>query len=381
MCYAPWAGSTPASHTRDGLAGKSPPKITGSRKDGGRRGKTRILHRIKVFPPGRGMPGGPVRLRHPDSGPDGPKITKRKVVICQTQITQSGRTVEEITASVKFHMRSMVNSALEIGMDLTEMKEACRHGEWLPWLKTVGISSSTASNYMRIAREVSADSKMAGLPYGKVLALLALPPEERESVAEQADEMSAAEIRRLTEERNKAAEAANAETVRADRAEADAKRFYDENAQLRTVVSNREARIRELAKEHRAEMDEMKAKLLTAENNVVEVEKVPEDYERLKKEKQELLDAAAEAEERAAAAEAELEEVRAGGTGEADPAWKVLKVALTRFMADVEMLPLDPAALLAERSRVEANLTRLEAWTRQMRQALFSALPGEGAVV
>ncbi|MBR2664595.1 MAG: DUF3102 domain-containing protein, partial [Clostridia bacterium] len=290
-------------------------------------------------------------------------------------ITQSGRTAEEITASVKFHMRNMVNSALEIGLDLTEMKEACRHGEWLPWLKTVGISSSTASNYMRIAREVSADSKMAGLPYGKVLALLALPPEERESVAEQADEMSAAEIRRLTEERNKAAEAANAETVRADRAEADAKRFYDENAQLRTVVSNREARIRELAKEHRAEMDEMKAKLLTAENNVVEVEKVPEDYERLKKEKQELLDAAAEAEERAAAAEAELEEVRAGGTGEADPAWKVLKVALTRFMADVEMLPLAPAELRVDRSRVDANLTRLEAWTRQMRQALFSALP------
>ena len=296
-------------------------------------------------------------------------------------ITQSGRTAEEITASVKFHMRNMVNSALEIGLDLTEMKEACRHGEWLPWLKTVGISSSTASNYMRIAREVSADSKMAGLPYGKVLALLALPPEERESVAEQADEMSAAEIRRLTEERNKAAEAANAETVRADRAEADAKRFYDENAQLRTVVSNREARIREMAKEHRAEMDEMKAKLLTAENNVIEVETVPEDYERLKKERQELLDAAAEAEERAAAAEAELEEVRTGGTGEADPAWKVLKVALTRFMADVEMLPLDPAELLVERSRVEANLTRLEAWTRQMRQALFSALPGEGAVV
>ena len=296
-------------------------------------------------------------------------------------ITQSGRTAEEITASVKFHMRSMVNSALEIGLDLTEMKEACRHGEWLPWLKTVGISSSTASNYMRIAREVSADSKMAGLPYGKVLALLALPPEERESVAEQADEMSAAEIRRLTEERNKAAEAANAETVRADRAEADAKRFYDENAQLRTVVSNREARIREMAKEHRAEMDEMKAKLLTAENNVVEVETVPEDYERLKKERQELLDAAAEAEERAAAAEAELEEVRSGETGEADPAWKVLKVALTRFMADVEMLPLDPAELLVERSRVEANLTRLEAWTKQMRQALFSALPGEGAVV
>ena len=296
-------------------------------------------------------------------------------------ITQSGRTAEEITASVKFHMRNMVNSALEIGLDLTEMKEACRHGEWLPWLKTVGISSSTASNYMRIAREVSADSKMAGLPYGKVLALLALPPEERESVAEQADEMSAAEIRRLTEERNKAAEAANAETVRADRAEADAKEYYDDAARLRQIVTNREHRIRELIKEHQTEMDEMKAKLLTAENNVVEVEKVPEDYERLKKEKQELLDAAAEAEERAAAAEAELEEVRAGGTGEADPAWKVLKVALTRFMADVEMLPLDPAELLVERSRVEANLTRLEAWTRQMRQALFSALPGEGAVV
>ena len=65
-----------------------------------------------------------------------------------TITTTSGRSMEEITASVRIHMRSMVNNALEIGIDLIEMKDACQHGEWMPWLKEIGLSASTAANYM-----------------------------------------------------------------------------------------------------------------------------------------------------------------------------------------------------------------------------------------
>ena len=152
-------------------------------------------------------------------------------------ITATGRTREEITASVRIHMRSMVNNALEIGLDLIDMKDACQHGEWMPWLKEIGLSASTAANYMRIAREVNGDSKVAQLPYTKILALMAAPKEDREALAETAESMSAAEIRKLTEERNKAAEAANMETARADQAEADAKMFNQEAANLRNKVS------------------------------------------------------------------------------------------------------------------------------------------------
>ena len=120
--------------------------------------------------------------------------------------TASGRTLEEMKAGIRIRMRNMVNNALEIGIDLMEVKEACRHGEWMPFLREIGISASSAANYMRIAKEVSADSKMATLPYTKILALLAAPPEEREKLAAAAEDMSAAEIRRLTEERNRAAE-------------------------------------------------------------------------------------------------------------------------------------------------------------------------------
>ena len=105
-----------------------------------------------------------------------------------------------------------------------------------------------------------------------------------------------------------------------------------------------------------------------------------EQREEWKRNQADLLAAAEEAEKRAADAEAELEALRAGGAGLPDPAWKVLKVAVTRFMTDCEMLPLDPAALIPEKARIMANIERLEKWTDMMRIAMAGTVPGEGAV-
>ncbi len=299
-------------------------------------------------------------------------------------ITATGRTREEITASVRIHMRSMVNNALEIGLDLIDMKDACQHGEWMPWLKEIGLSASTAANYMRIAREVNGDSKVAQLPYTKILALMAAPKEDREALAEAAESMSAAEIRKLTEERNKAAEAANAETMRADQAEKDAKMFNQEAANLRNKVSVLQ---NELNKQTQYNED-LRGKLLYAENNRVEVEKrvevVPEDYERLKKEQKELLDAAAKAEERANEAEAELERIQLNGDGgkqSEKPVGIMLNEAVNVFLGSCDMMTFDPVGIQRDAFAVKHALENLQEWIDRMQETLATPVITEANVI
>ena len=321
-------------------------------------------------------------------------------------ITASGRTLGEMKAEIRIRMRNMVNNALEIGIDLMEAKDACRHGEWMPFLKEIGLSASTAANYMRIAKEVSADSKVAQLPYTKILALLAAPPEEREELATAAEDMSAAEIRRLTEERNRAAEAANSETMRADQAEADAKQFNQENAHLRTEIRTLEAKLedkeeemqrllRECDQEAReeereklqAEIDELRGKLIQAENNVIEVEKVveglPADYEQLKRNQKELLEAAASAEDRANAAEAELERIQMDGAPQKmeKPVGIALGQAMNAFFSECEMMPFNPAELQRDSFAVRHCLENIRDWCRRMDEALEAQVITEASVI
>ena len=319
-------------------------------------------------------------------------------------ITASGRTLGEMKAEIRIRMRNMVNNALEIGIDLMEAKDACRHGEWMPFLKEIGLSASTAANYMRIAKEVSADSKVAQLPYTKILALLAAPPDEREELATAAEDMSAAEIRRLTEERNRAAEAANSETMRADQAEADAKQFNQENAHLRTEIRTLEAKLEKAEKErHEARcdltksteayerqkrrIDELNGKLIEAENHVIEVEKVvevlPADYEQLKRNQQELLDAAASAEDRANAAEAELERIQMDGAPQKmeKPVGIVLGQAMNAFFSECEMMPFNPAELQRDSFAVRHCLENIRDWCRRMDEALEAQVITEASVI
>ena len=327
--------------------------------------------------------------------------------------TMSGRTLEEVKAGIRMRMRNMVFNALEIGNDLIEAKEACEHGQWLPFLRDIGFSSSTAANYMRIAKEVSADSRVAQLPYTKILAVLAAPPEEREELAAAAEDMSAAEIKRLTEERNKAAEAANVESARAEQAERVAEELgkridsMEEKHQQELAACDEEAReeerekadkeirhLRQVNEDLRSagqkimdERDDLRAKLLTAENNRVEVEKVPADYQMIKddletarKTVKELMDAAADAEERASAAEAELEEARAenaqGGTSE----YEKMHFAMKTFLMQCELMACRPEKLLRDAEKVQRDVDRLMTWCEAITRAMNVHIV-EGAVV
>lgn len=326
-------------------------------------------------------------------------------------MTENGtiiRSIEEITISAKLNMQDMINKAMQLGKDFSDAKELLGHGKFLPWLEKLGVSSSTASNYMRVAREITPGSRMASLPYSKALALLAAPAEEREELAAQADDKSAAEIRKLIEERNRAAEAANAETARADQAEKDAKVFNQENAHLRTELQTLQVKLAKAEHEtHEARcdlskqtdayerqknrIDELHAKLLEAENNVVEVEKIvevePKDYhiikmqlENAKKSADDLIEAAAMAEERAAQLEAENEELKSGKKEMQKPVGILLNEAVNTFFRNCDMMPYNPIDLQKDSYAVHHSLESLQEWIDRMHAALESNVLAEGAV-
>jgi chromosome segregation protein len=236
---------------------------------------------------------------------------------------------------------------------------------------------------------------MAQLPYTKILAVLAAPPEEREELAAAAEDISAAEIRRLTEERNKAAEAANVETNRAEQAE---KTIEDLRAKLQESERLADQRLEdlkqareetgEMIKSHNDEIGDLKARLLTAENNRVEVEKIPADYQNIKDElaearrnARELMDAAAEAEERASAAEAELEEVRAENAQNGTSEFEKMHYAMKTFLMQCEMMAVRPERLLRDAERVLRDVKRLRDWCDAMSAAMSAVHTAEGAVV
>ena len=289
------------------------------------------------------------------------------------------RSIEEITISAKVNMQDMIGKAIALGRDFMDAKELLGHGKFLPWLETLGVSSSTASNYMKVAREIQPGTLMASLPYSKALALLSAPAEDREELAAQAEDKSAAEIRKLIEERNRAAEAANTESARADRAEHDAKRFYDENAMLNNKISvlNNECN------KQRQYAQDLREKLIIAENEktVEIVEKAPADYERLKKNQADLMEAAARAEERAAELEEQLEAARSGGQAQEVPAMVTLGKAMNAFFSECEMMPFYPASMIGDSAAILNKVEQMEEWCRRMHDVLDAAASGKVVIV
>ena len=310
----------------------------------------------------------------------------------QTAITRS---IEEITISVQMNMQDMVSRALALGMDLIEAKEVLGHGGFLPWLKKIGITSSTAHNYMRVAEAINESGWAKGLTYSKVLALLNAPEKDREDLSRLASEISAGQLKKLIEERNKAAEAANVETCRANEAEREAKQFYDENAALRNKIAeleyhrdgnrdmiqalrtSNETQQKEIEK-LKSELDEKRAALLTAENNRVEVEVekrvevMPADYETLKANQEDLLAAAEDAEQRAAAAEAERDALLNGTAKAEKPMIIILNEAMNGFFSQCELMPFNPEAWRHDKRSVSHCVQELEAWCKRMRDAVES---------
>ena len=286
-----------------------------------------------------------------------------------------GRTIEEISASIRAHAVSMAMSYIAIGRDLIEAKGKLSHGEWLPWLTELGFSSSAASNYMRLAREIPPDSMIGTLPVSKALALLQLPAGERETFAQanNIQDQSAEEIKRLIRERDEARQAL-------EQGKDNAQRVIN---RMDEQMSAKSIRISQLQKELDA------AKQQPPIRETVEVK--PADYEELKRRVgmadqmvDDAMKAAMEAEERAQSLAQELERAQAENDEAAEPKGAdALISAVNDFLARVQILPFH-AEEFSERDRKGCMMFigSVRSWCAQMSAALDApAIRADGAVV
>ena len=122
------------------------------------------------------------------------------------------RPLPELETTIRAAAVLELQGALTVGVCLAEAKQQLTHGEWMPWLRKMGISPSYAERRMRLAAEIPPESPLASLSYTQAMAVLALPAGEREAFAAANDvqDKSAAEIRRLIRERDQARKVAEA---------------------------------------------------------------------------------------------------------------------------------------------------------------------------
>lgn len=339
------------------------------------------------------------------------------------------RTLDEIKISIRAHSAMAAESILQIGRDLIEAKQVTGHGGWLPFLQDIGFKPSTAENWMRLAREVEPGSALSRLSYSKALALLSLPPEEREPFAREngAEDKSAAEIRRLIAERNRVAEACNAETTRANEAEktidilrktlderdaeidekcaalgesytrqgdmerqlAEAGRTADyykaQAGQIEKERQDAERRAQELAREIEKWRD-APVQIKTVE---VPVETVPPDYEQLKQRAKwadqnvdDAMRAAMDAEQRAKEAEAELDRLKMQAAPAAPRGGiEELTEAVNAFIGAAQLIGVNPGPLVGRKREFDAIMKRMKLFVIDLEKAVDDAQwAAEGAV-
>lgn len=259
------------------------------------------------------------------------------------------RPLPELETTIRAGLMLEVQGALTVGVALQEAKAQLKHGQWLPWLKTMGLSERTAERRMRLAEAIPEGSPLAALSYSQATALLALPAGEREAFAQEhvKEDTTAEEIRRLIRERDEQQKRAEvmAESFRKQRDRADAleEELKDRPVQMQKVVE------------------------------------VPDDYQDLKfaaakheREMAEAIQAAEEAEARAAAAEAEAARLRRdAGEEDRDTYTDVLNAA-NAFLLKVQLLPYNRAELsgMYNRQRYMPIVSQIEDWVAEMRSAL-----------
>lgn len=232
------------------------------------------------------------------------------------------RTIEAITSEILDAKRAGGEAILTIGRCLIEAKDMLPHGEWKNWLvDRVEFSERSAQRLMRLAREWSNPTTLSDLGASKALALLALPPEERDHFVSENNviDMSARQleqaIKELAEAR-KAAEQAKAEASTAEQARAKmAEDMALLNARLNGAREDQE-RARESAEKLAAELEELKARPVdVAVETVVDPEAIAKARAEAVAEMQDKLDKAKErqkkAEEKAKESQAALELAKA----------------------------------------------------------------------
>ncbi len=233
---------------------------------------------------------------------------------CLEQAVPAVRDIETITAEILTLKQSAGDAILKIGQRLMEAKAMLPHGEWLPWLnERVEFSERSAQNLMRLSREWSNPQALADLGATKALTLLALPPEEREQFISEHHtingedktviDMTSRELEQAIRERDEARLAAEA-------AQADAKSAEESRAKMEADMALLKEQCRssqDAVAAAQKELEELKAKPVDVAVMAVDQEKLDAARAEAVAEMQAKVD---KAEENRKAAEAALAEIR-----------------------------------------------------------------------
>ena len=203
-------------------------------------------------------------------------ISKYAATLNQSALAET-RDIETITAEIIQLKHDAGHAIIGIGQRLIEAKAMLPHGEWLPWLEErVEYSERVAQKFMKLAREWSNPNTLSDLGASKALALLALPPEERETFMSENHlvdgeekpviDMTYKELEKAIRERDEALQAAEA-------AQADARSAEESRAKM-------EADMRALKEMHQSALEEAEQAaedLLAAEKELEELRNRPVD--------------------------------------------------------------------------------------------------------
>ena len=232
------------------------------------------------------------------------------------------RDIETITAEILTLKQNAGEAIIGIGQRLIEAKEMLPHGDWIPWLnERVEFSDRTASRFMRLAREWTNRTALSDLGATKALTLLALPPEEREIFMEEHHlvngeektviDMTSRELEQAIRERDEARQAAEAAQADAKTAEESRAKMEADMALLREQCQSSQEAVAAAQKE----LEELKAKPVDVAVMAVDQEKLDQARAEAIAEMQAKVDKAKAARDKAEtqrkAAEAALTEVKA----------------------------------------------------------------------
>lgn len=112
--------------------------------------------------------------------------------------------IKQIELEINFYKEQTAKNIIEIGKRLIKVKEMLPHGEWGKWLEEkVEFRQTTATKYMRVAKEFPNLQSLENLGQTKIFALLEVPKEEREEFIETnpVDDMTTRELREAIREK------------------------------------------------------------------------------------------------------------------------------------------------------------------------------------
>lgn len=272
----------------------------------------------------------------------------------QAAPAEATRDIAAVTCEILHLKQELARNIVDIGLRLIEAKEMLSHGAWLPWLEAQAqFSEKTAQNYMRVAREFPNPQLVADLGVRKALALLELPPSERESFAEENNviDMTSRELEKAIKERDTArqeAEAARADAQTAEESRAKMEADMKALEAIHRSAQEGEAQAREALAKAQAELKELRERPVEV---AVEVDQEAVEQARA--------DAVAEMQAKVDAAEKQRKEVETALIKVKKQAWANAAILSRAEKAEAELAEarrqLDAAARAEKASVVNQN--------------------------